>query len=193
MKQLSAVMFTLAIMLSIQSRAQDMVSIPDNMLASPGDQVSIPLQVNLGNEGDICGFHFRIQFNGAVLEFIGEDNVHASVVQNLDVTENGGSIDITWFDANPITAGDNIETLLELEFTFLGGQSDIVFGGPGYPGPSNITDCTEDTAEIDTVFSDGFIQEIVPDAPVPLANWAIYLSVSLMVIVLGVFAYRRFL
>lgn len=191
MKHLCVLIFSLALMLGPKGMTQDSVSLPDDLIAEPGDVVNIPVWVDLGNTGNVCGIHLNIQFDDQVLSFIGETNVHP-LVANVDVKLVGGGevVDIYWFDwfFTGISAGDGIDVLLELEFQFDGGESALEFVGPGWPNPSSLLDCTGAIAEINTQFTNGFIGEAVA---VPLANWPIYLSAVLMAVLLAVFAYRR--
>ena len=125
---------------------QTTVSIPDTTV-SKGELV---LPVNSGPLEKVGSITLNISYDVDVLDFNPESGVANSPfvpIDNLLVNANNGVISIGWFSATPVDVTDK---LLDLIFTYKGGNSNVAFTGTN--------EITNDLAQaFDITFVDGSV------------------------------------
>ena len=137
------------------SQAQDVTVSVQDVGATPGEPVTVPIEVSGFN--DIGALDFTIDFDSGALSFP-EDPETSDLIKDpprddftANVTEPGRLV-ISWFDAtSPIDLGDG--TLLSLTFSnFAGGEGQVAFDSS-----SEIAD--SEANEIPADFQDGIVEE----------------------------------
>jgi len=187
MKNIVISFLGLFLLISLSARAEDeaTVDIAEVINALTGT-VLIPVMVDFSETTDIdgvCGFDFTISFDETVLTmFHGVTNLHPDIEDKLpitirpgDVGETYGEIKISFYDSDAKLKTDGI--LFEMEFEYAGGFSLLTFVDVGEAGKTEVGDCEETVEQIPTLFIDGSISP----RPVPVNNWAIFLSLGLIV------------
>ena len=209
MKKVITLLFVFGLILgtSVNSYAQTIganVEI-DEVGSPPNTTVKVPVYANF-NMGEIVrSFEFHLNYDPNVLEFEGISNINSIFSADLDwAHEPTGFAKINsdvylkiWWTITEDDAEEFDGVLFDLEFSYNGGESDIIFVGKNETGVSEVGGGTangdndpgkqiEIADRIDTDFEDGKVFEI--DEPViPLANWPVFADMFLM---LGFIAFR---
>ncbi len=187
MKKLIVLFLALTSVFALSLNAQNTVKIGD-VTALPG-LVDIPINVNFGVVTNTCTFDLTINFDNTQLTWVGVNNVAALPGTNLvAVAVNSPTqIKLSWTDNTPIATGSNLNgVLLNLGFTYTGGNSAITFSAPAF-GIVELGSCAG--FAISSTFTNGSITE---SALVPVSNWAIFLGIGLIVVFMAVGMRRYF-
>jgi len=187
MKNIVISFLGLFLLISLSARAEEQatVDIADVINALTGT-VLIPVMVDFSETTDsegVCGFDFTISFDETVLTmFNGVTSLHPDIAEKAtitfgveDVGATDGEILISFADNTA-----NLETkdiLFEMEFEYAGGFSLLTFVDVGLEGVTEVGVCTDTVEQIPTLFIDGSISPL----PVPVNNWAIFLSLGLII------------
>ena len=130
--------------------------IPDDIIEQPGTVVNVPVYMDLPDQA-FCNIDLYIGFDSNVLTFQGivdsqlPGNTFANTLPGSD-----SEILINWFSTQGHTAEG---VLLNLEFLYLGGESEITF----LPELMEVIDCTPQQTAIPFSVSDGFISQAPPE------------------------------
>jgi hypothetical protein len=126
----SLLLFGISLLFSITSIGQGEISLRigdiDSRTLNPGDKVNVPVYCD-NISGSIGGWQFYIHFDSNVLKFNKVINKH-HVFQG-DWFENviGNLWAANWYDEALVGVEIGKELIFELEFEFLGGQSQITW------------------------------------------------------------------
>ncbi len=171
MKKLFSLVIALGFLFAGSTFGQDAtVNIPDVMHSS--GTIEVPVEVDFTLK-DVCTFQFYIHFNNDYLEFQGVENEALPGNWSFNGAGSPSPILISWFSLDPA----NFEgKLLDLVFTYNGGNTDIWFGSVA-PEDSSVGDCAAAGDYPDVIFNNGSVS-LAP--PVPLSNWAVLAGLGLI-------------
>ena len=194
MKRLYALLFAFGMLLSVGVQAQNgfvvSVTIPDDIEEFPNQEVLIPVYVDFSNAEapGVGSVELTISFDESVLT-----NFHG--IENEAWMEGGWQWGIPE-DGKIKMNAENFQQattlngrLLNLRFTYAGGESALTFEGKNAPGESEVGLAGESSPQkngaanpVSTDFQDGFISERT--APIPVSDWALFLGMGLIAIFL---------
>jgi hypothetical protein len=93
-------------------------------LACPGDQIVIPVLVQ--DLYDVATMSLTLNFDPAVLTFVGSQNVNSALAAAAPIINAGaGSVFMSWFSLTPANVGTG--TLVEYIFTYHGGTTNLTW------------------------------------------------------------------
>lgn len=175
--------FVLASFASQQLLSNPTITLP-NVEAVPGT-VIIPVTIDFSTGGPYCSADFTIHFDSNVLEFVAVNNLNPAaggvVAPSPPDTE---PVVFAWVDLTDI--GTSMTgVFFELEFNYLGGDTDIIFHNPNTNGYSAIFSCDDDTTPTNSIFNNGSVTAPLPP-PVPLSNIAILFGFGLMTLLITI-------
>ncbi|MBN1302664.1 MAG: T9SS type A sorting domain-containing protein [Melioribacteraceae bacterium] len=120
-----ALIILIATLFSLQLSAQDVtITIPDVSYA-PNTEVLIP--INITDLNDVGAITLKFQYDTDVLTYIGSD--WNSILTGGSVSDNNstGLITIGWYNQNPANQINLSKKILDLEFQYKGGFSELNF------------------------------------------------------------------
>jgi len=184
MKKLIVLFLALTSVFALNLKAQNTVTIGD-VTSLPGP-VDIPIDVNFGVVTSTCSYDLTINYTTTQLTWVGVANVDltAPLAAPSVSFPGAGQVKLSWVTGS---GGSSFAgKLLDMQFTYAGGDSDITFSAPA-AGVVELGNCSATT--ISTTFTDGSISEL---DLVPVSNWAIFLGIGLIVVFTAVGMRRYF-
>lgn len=169
MKKHFVILFAFVFALAFNVNGQSAhFSIPTDLEGEPGTSILVPLDADFA---DICSFEIYLQFDPDVVTFVGLEDLAVPTILHNMVPGTDDQLRIIWVDfGGAVFEGE----LLKIHFLYNEGDTPVAF----VEAEMEITDCSPDLVPIDFTTSDGFISEA---PPIPLAYWAIFLGVGLVV------------
>ncbi len=176
--------FSLASFASLQLLSNPTITLP-NVEAVPGT-VIIPVTIDFSANGPFCSADFSIHFDTNVLQYVGVNNLNpaAGGVVAPAPPHAEPPVVIAWVDLDDI--GTSMSgVLFELEFDYLGGDSDIIFFNPNTNGSTAIFSCDDDTTPANAIFNNGSVVAPLPP-PVPISNLAVLFGLGFMTLFIAI-------
>ncbi len=186
MKKLIVLFLALTSIFVLNLNAQQNTVTIDNVTAFPG-AVNIPNDVNFGVVTSTCGFDLTVNYDITQLTWVGIANVNGTLPSPTPGVSfpGSGQVLLSWPGSGPSALNGK---LLDMQFTYIGGNSSIYFTTPALAGEVELVDCST-AATISTTFTNGSITQA---ASVPVSNWAIFLGIGLIVVFMAVGMRRYF-
>ena len=178
MKKQIILFFALGLIFAFTVKADPVVTVEiDDVVKQPGT-VLVPVYVDFsGAPGDGVGsIELTISFDNTVLtEFKTLKNItHGNGDWVFQENDTSGEIIINWSDYTDPTKTNG--QLLDLEFEYAGGDSQISFVDPGTEGVTEIGG-ESDGDVVTATFEDGSITQA---PPIPIALWSLLIGFGLI-------------